>query len=221
MKDIIILGAGASGQEIALLIEEINTHSKEWNLKGYLDSHPWAEGKTLLGYPVLGGFHNYIEYVENCYFVVSFGDSRYRKKVVEKVNSKKTKWATLISPTVRIHPSNKIGVGCVIGRLTDLTFDCVIGNHVLLNIHLVLGHDVHVGDYSVISPNVTVNGGAKIGSVCSIGANVFIRDVTVSNRVVVGASSCVVNDVPENVVIAGNPAKIIKNGPPDHSFTKL
>ena len=34
--------------------------------------------------------------------------------------------------------------------------------------------------------------------------------VTIGNNVVVAAGSVVVKDVPDNVVVAGNPAKIIK-----------
>ena len=35
--------------------------------------------------------------------------------------------------------------------------------------------------------------------------------VTIGNRVIVGAGSVVTHDIPDDVVVAGNPAKIIKN----------
>ena len=90
----------------------------------------------------------------------------------------------------------------------------------MLNIHVVLGHDVTIGDYSIVSPNVTINGGAKLGNTCSVGANAFIRDITIGDFVTVGASSCVVKDVESNCVVAGVPANIIKRGKPMHSVTK-
>ena len=34
--------------------------------------------------------------------------------------------------------------------------------------------------------------------------------VTIGNRVIVGAGSVVTHDIPDDVVIAGNPARIIK-----------
>lgn len=50
-----------------------------------------------------------------------------------------------------------------------------------------------------------------IGDNVDLGANVMIiGGVRVGNNVIVGAGSVVVNDVPDNCVIAGNPAKIIK-----------
>ena len=50
-----------------------------------------------------------------------------------------------------------------------------------------------------------------IGDNVSLGANVtIIGGVHIGDNVVVGAGSIVVKDVPDNCVVAGNPAKIIK-----------
>jgi sugar O-acyltransferase (sialic acid O-acetyltransferase NeuD family) len=217
MKDLIILGAGGLAQELVWLVEEINDHQPEWNFLGYLDSHPDVQGMDILGYPVLGGFEDYRNY-KDAWFIVAFGDARYREEVVNMVDGK-VNWATLISPTVRIHPTNKIGKGVVIGRYTDMTIDCTIHDHVMLNIHVVLGHKVEIGKYSIVSPNVTLNGGATIGQSCSIGANAFVRDIVIGDRVVIGASSCVVKATESDCVVAGVPAKVIRQGKPKHSVT--
>ncbi len=51
-----------------------------------------------------------------------------------------------------------------------------------------------------------------IGANVIVGANVvIIGDITIGDNVIVGAGSVVVKDVPSNVVIAGNPAKIIRS----------
>lgn len=50
-----------------------------------------------------------------------------------------------------------------------------------------------------------------IGDNVTLGANVvIIGGITVGNNVVVGAGSVVVKDVPDNCIVAGNPAKILK-----------
>ena len=53
---------------------------------------------------------------------------------------------------------------------------------------LVIGSDVFVGAKSIITPNV-----ARIG-----------------NNVMIGTGSVVTKDVPDNAIVAGNPAKLIK-----------
>lgn len=51
-----------------------------------------------------------------------------------------------------------------------------------------------------------------IGHNVTVGANVvIIGDITIGNNVTVGAGAVVVKDVPSNSIVAGNPAKVIKN----------
>jgi sugar O-acyltransferase (sialic acid O-acetyltransferase NeuD family) len=219
MKDIIIIGAGALGEEIAWLIEEINDNQKEWNLLGFFDDYAYNKKKTILGYKVLGTSRDVLNYPE-VYFTIAYGSPNLRKKVVESINSSNTKWATLISPTVRVHKTNKLGQGVIIGRNADLTINCELGDFVMLNIHVVLGHKVKVGKYTIISPNVTINGEGIIGEACQIGANSFVKNITIGNNVTVGASSCVVKDVENDRVVVGVPAKEIKVGRPNKSISR-
>lgn len=72
-----------------------------------------------------------------------------------------------------------------------------------------------IGDYfSCIHLTTLGDKGGKrpvIGDHVSLGANVtIIGGVHVGNNVIIGAGSVVVKDVPDNCVVAGNPAKIIK-----------
>ena len=59
-----------------------------------------------------------------------------------------------------------------------------------------------------------------------IGENVLLGDhatvlkgVTIGKNSVVAARAVVTRDVPENVVVAGNPAKVVKELDPDREFT--
>lgn len=219
MKEIIIIGAGALGQEIAWLIEEINEYSQQWKILGFLDDFAFRRKSSILGYPCIGKFGDAHKF--HSYFILGFGDPRLSEKVYKQINGEKFKWATLISPTVRVHKSNKIGKGVVISRNAELTVNCYISDFVFVNVHVVLGHEVQVGEFSIISPNVTVNGGGKIGRACQIGANSFIKDVTIGDYSTVGASSCVVKQVDSNCVVAGVPARLLHHGTPNNSISRI
>ena len=53
--------------------------------------------------------------------------------------------------------------------------------------------------------------GPTFGDNVTIGANAtVIGDITIGNHVQIGAGAVVVKDVPDNCVVAGNPARIIK-----------
>lgn len=60
-----------------------------------------------------------------------------------------------------------------------------------------------------------------IGENVWIGARSIIgKGVTIGNNSVIGAGSVVVSDIPENVVAAGNPAKIVKSINPNRRILK-
>ncbi|RRK11500.1 sugar O-acetyltransferase [Lactiplantibacillus garii] len=106
-----------------------------------------------------------------------------------------------------------------------------VGNNFLSNYNLTILDiaPVTIGDNVMIGPNVdiyTVNHPltakgrrdalakgfpVKIGNDVWIGGKVTITPgVTIGNNVVVAAGAVVTHDVPDNVVVAGVPAKVIK-----------
>ena len=55
MKDIIIIGAGGVGKEVAFIIEQINIKTPKWNILGIIDDNESLWGTKINGYKVLGG----------------------------------------------------------------------------------------------------------------------------------------------------------------------
>lgn len=61
-----------------------------------------------------------------------------------------------------------------------------------------------------------------IGRRCFIGANAIIMcGVSIGDEVIVGSGTIVTKDVPSNCIVAGNPARIIKEGITTTKFGKL
>ena len=88
---------------------------------------------------------------------------------------------------------------------------------------------VTIGDNVMLAPNVSLygaghpihpdarNSGYEYGAPITIGDNVWIGGsacvlpgVTIGNNVVIGAGSVVSRDIPDNVIAAGNPCRVIR-----------
>lgn len=68
-----------------------------------------------------------------------------------------------------------------------------------------------LGDKSVYVPMTIGAAPVSIGANCWIGMNSLVmRGVTVGDRTIVAAASVVTSDLPEGVVAAGNPARIVR-----------
>lgn len=82
-----------------------------------------------------------------------------------------------------------------------------IGNNVTFSIRVTLmAHDASTKNIV----GYTKIGKIKIGDNVFIGANsTVLPDVIIGNNVVIGANSIVTKNIPDNVVVAGSPAKII------------
>ena len=122
-------------------------------------------------------------------------------------------------------PSIGTGFNC------DYGLNIHVGKNFLTNYNVTILDiaPVHIGDYVMIGPNTMIStvghplspmgrrrhlGIAKpvtIGDDVWIGGNVTILPgVRIGNNVIVAAGAVVTKDVPDNVVVGGVPAKVIK-----------
>jgi sugar O-acyltransferase (sialic acid O-acetyltransferase NeuD family) len=87
-----------------------------------------------------------------------------------------------------------------------------IGSGSLINVGAQLHHDVKIGEYCEISPMCCLLGNVNIGDNTFVGANTTILPkIKIGNNCLIGAGSVVTEDIPDNQVWFGNPARFKYN----------
>lgn len=119
----------------------------------------------------------------------------------------------------------KIGNSCNICAHTFIENDVILGDRVTIKSGVYLWDGVELGDDVFIGPCVAFTNDKfprskqypesfpkiRIEDGASIGANATILPgVIIGRNAMVGAGAVVTKDVPENAVVVGNPAKIVK-----------
>ena len=124
-----------------------------------------------------------------------------------------------IEPGAIIRDQVEIGEGAVIMMGAVINIGAVIGKGTMIDMGTVLGGRATVGDHCHIGAGTVLAGVVEPASATPvivednvvIGANaVVIEGVHIGKNAVVAAGAIVIEDVPENAVVAGSPARIVK-----------
>lgn len=104
----------------------------------------------------------------------------------------------------------------------DIPYKAVIGKNTVFPhdaLGVVIHPDAKIGDNCHINQNVTIGGKSDLERLPVIGDNVILGagsiilgDISIGNNAIVGAGAVVVKDVPDNAIVAGVPAVVIKSG---------
>ena len=89
--------------------------------------------------------------------------------------------------------------------------DTIIGENTVIDAHVHVAHNCKIGKRNQITAGSIFGGSITTGDDCWFGLGCTILDhVKIGNNVLVGAGATVIHDVPDKDIVAGTPAKSIK-----------
>jgi sugar O-acyltransferase (sialic acid O-acetyltransferase NeuD family) len=160
----------------------------------------------LMGVPQRGAYNPQLE--KQAKAVVAIGDNALRK---EAARNTQHPFTNAVHPSAIVSKYATVGTGCMILHDSIVQAQAEIGDHVIINTGAQVDHDCVISDFVHIAPGATLCGNVAVGEGALIGAGaVILPGKRIGPWAIVGAGSVVTHDVPNLAVVAGNPAKVIK-----------
>ena len=205
---IVLIGAGGAGKELAMNLET----DPRYEVLGFVDDTK-SINENINGLPVFGGI-DWLEDYEGNVAICIVNNPQIKRDIVARLAYNPKLEYPVIKNNFSIYSRFiEYGTGVIIAQPYNyITVNIKIGDFVWINTRSDIGHGVEIGDYTTIFTRVNIGGDVKIGSDCVIGSGVTIKPaVTIGNNVTIGAGAVVVKDVPNDVIIVGNPARVLQH----------
>jgi len=212
MKQVVGLGAGGH----ARVVLEILQLMEDYEVVGLLDSKPELWNTEVLGIPVLGNDdllpQLYKDGLRHVFIGVgTVGDTQPRRQLYEKALSQGFQVVQGIHPQAILSPSVDIGRGPTIMAGAVINANTRLGDDVIVNTGAVVEHDCTIGDHVHIATGARLASAVHIDRGAHIGVGASVRQcIHIGQDSVVGAGAVVVSNVPDDVVVVGVPARVLK-----------
>jgi len=201
---------GASGHAKVVLDAALSCPG--FHVVGLLDDNPSLHGKAIWDVPILGGFAELErQQGSGALLVLAVGANDTRQKLAKRVAHLGYPFATVVHPSAQVGRGVVLGAGTVVMAGVAINADTQVGAHAIVNTGAMIDHDSVIGDFAHISPGAHLPGEVRVGTLVlvGVGASVIPR-ISIGEGAIVGAGAVVVKDVPPWVVVAGVPARVIR-----------
>jgi sugar O-acyltransferase (sialic acid O-acetyltransferase NeuD family) len=186
-------------------------------VKAFIDDTP-NKLSPIEGIPIYQGMNHFQEFLQNnkdsiTGFVIAIGNphGNIRVKLNEELKAFNLVPISFADPTALICKSVTFGEGLQVMTSAVVEGGVRIGKQCIINTRALVTHDCELADGVEIAPGAVLCGRVKVGENTWIGANACVRPrIIIGSNTIVGAGSVVVSDIPDNVVVTGVPAKVLR-----------
>jgi sugar O-acyltransferase (sialic acid O-acetyltransferase NeuD family) len=184
-----------------------------YEVAAFLDDTPHLAGSSVFGLPVWSGKE--LEKLAGLgvgAVASHIAEREFRLQMRDRALAAGLVMLNVIHPRAFVSPSVKMGVGNVIKAGAIVDAEVQLGDCCIIDNGAVAPHHNVIHDACHLAPGVVLGGGCSIGerTLVGIGSKVASR-IQIGRDVIVLPGSVVVRDVPDGVLVGGNPAKVVGN----------
>lgn len=208
MKKLFIVGAGGFGRELHAWAGQHPDCGRQWRLAGFLDDNPEAL-KPFGSFAPVASLTGHRPSADQLY-VVGLGMPTLKEQLVAPLLAAGAEFLTFVHPSAVLGARVALGRGVVICPGAVLSVDIDVGEFAMVNLNCTIGHDARIGRWTSLSAHCDITGGASVGQACFFGSRAsIIPGKAIGDRTVVAAGAVVMTHFPSDVLVAGNPARVI------------
>ncbi|ONI81202.1 acetyltransferase [Actinosynnema sp. ALI-1.44] len=207
MNPLILVGAGGLARETLAAARD------SFKVLGFVDDNPALQGKDVDGLPVLGPLDAIADYPDAQVVICTARttDLASRKRIAQRLDLEPERYGTVVHPLASIAAGTAVGAGSVVLAFVAVTAPQEIGEHVVIMPHVTITHDDRVSSYVTFAARVAVAGNVSVGETAYLGSGALIREgLSVGAGALIGMGAVVLENVPDNEVWAGVPARRIR-----------
>lgn len=198
---------GASGH--AKVVIDIIEHQGLYEIAFLVDDDPGLKGTIMYGYQVVGGKDDLLASGIK-QGIVAIGSNKARRAVSSWLTDNSYELIRAIHPAAQLARGVSVGAGTVVMAGAVINSDTVVGDGVIINTRTSVDHDCTIADFCHVAPGATLCGTVQVGKECFICAGaIVIPNLTIGSNVTVGAGATVIRDIPDNMTVAGTPARVL------------
>jgi sugar O-acyltransferase (sialic acid O-acetyltransferase NeuD family) len=212
-----VLVVGASGHAKVVVDAIRSTH--EFEIVGIADRDA-PVGVPVFGLPVLASDRDILRAVDDHAIdavVIAIGDNWTRAELTKRIAAERPAlgFATVVHRAAHVSSDSMLGEGTVVFAGAVVNPGARVSRYCIINTNASVDHDCTLGDGVSIAPGATLGGNVVIGECSSVGLGAsVVHSVSIGRDSVVGAGAVVVDDIPDNVVAFGVPARVIRGRQP-------
>ena len=204
----VIIAASGHGKVVLDILEQ----NENIEITGFIDDNSDLLGKCVNGVPVIGDFSMILNLIENIdRGIIAIGDNRKRAVFFNKMQDIGLQTISAIHPSAIVAKTASIGNGTVVAANAVINPSAEIGDNCIINTGATIDHDNCIADNVHISPGANLAGNVSVGNCSHIGIGAsIINGIVIGQNATIGAGAVVTRNVPDNAVVVGVPAKVIK-----------
>jgi sugar O-acyltransferase (sialic acid O-acetyltransferase NeuD family) len=142
---------------------------------------------------------------------VAIGHNATRHALVESLRARNVALAIVLHPRACVSSRAQIALGAFVAAQAVVGPMARVGHGSIINHAAIIDHDCEIGDWCHVAPGAILGGGVIVGIGALIGAGaVLLPGVRVGDGATVGAGAVVTKTVAAESVVAGVPARELR-----------